>query len=75
MIYSDGVHLISIVSLDHLHEYCKSIEIKRCWYHPGRFKHYDIPKKMRKDFFKNNPEVNKVSSREIVLLLKKKGLV
>lgn len=71
MIYSDGIHLISSVSLEDLHEYCKSIGIKRCWYHAGsKFKHYDIPKKMRVDFFDKHPEVNKVSAREIVRILK-----
>ncbi len=73
MIYSDGVHLISGISLDHLHEYAKSIGIKRCWFHlggGGRFPHYDIPKLRRKTFFQDHPEVIKVDGREIVRILK-----
>lgn len=23
----------------------KELDIKRCWYHPGKFPHYDIPKR------------------------------
>ena len=72
MIYSDGIHIISSISIDHLHEFCKTIGIKKCWYHAGsRFKHYDIPKKMRKDFFEKYKMVQKVSSRDIVKILKK----
>lgn len=71
-IYSDGIHIISDHSLDHLHEYCSSIGIKKCWYHSSsRFKHYDVPKKRRKNFFEDNPEVIKVTSRELVKILKK----
>lgn len=71
MMYSDGVHLISDTSVEELHEFCKKINIKRCWFHySSRFPHYDIPKKRRADFFINYPLVKKVTSREIVLLLK-----
>ena len=67
MIYSDGVHIVSDVSLDDLHKYCESILIKRCWYHASsKHKHYDIPKRRRESFFKDHPEVRQVSAREIV---------
>lgn len=69
-IYSDGIHLISDVGVEHLHLFCKEIGIKRCWYHVGRWPHYDIPKLRRKNFFEDHPEVLKVSSREIVRILK-----
>jgi hypothetical protein len=72
MIYSDGVHLISDVSVDDLHFFCRTIGIKRCWFHSGsRFSHYDIPQKFRADFFEKNPIVQKVTSRQIVEILKR----
>jgi len=72
VIYSDGVHLISDVSVDDLHVYCKRIGIKRCWFHSGsRFSHYDIPKRMQPDFFERFPEVTKVTAREIVEILRR----
>jgi hypothetical protein len=72
MIYSDGIHIISSISLGHLHEFCKKIGIKRCWFHSGSsYDHYDIPKLMRFDFFERFPEVQQVSSREIIKILKK----
>jgi hypothetical protein len=74
MIYSDGIHLISGVSLTHLHEYCKLIKINRCWFHYGsRFEHYDIPKLRRARFFQDHPEVQKVSSKAIVKILKNRN--
>lgn len=71
MIYSDGIHLISDQGTSHLHEYCKTIGIKRCWFHSSKkFPHYDIPKLKRESFFSQNPDVIRVSSREIVTILK-----
>ena len=72
MIYSDGVHVVSDVSLEDLHEQMKLIGIKRCWYHSSsKHKHYDIPKKRRGDaFFVNHPEVKKVDAIEIVRICK-----
>lgn len=51
MIYTDGIHLISDVSLDELHEWCATQEIGRHFYHPGRWPHYDIPKRRREEKF------------------------
>ena len=70
-IYSDGIHIISNHSLNHLHDFCKSIGIKRCWFHSNaKFKHYDIPKRKRENFFKDNPDVIKVNSKELIKILK-----
>ena len=69
-LFSDGIHLISIESIEHLHAYCASIGIKRCWFHHGaRHPHYDIPKRKRATFFDDHPEVVRVDSREIVRLI------
>lgn len=38
-------HLICIpYSIMGLHAMAKALQIKRCWYHGGRYPHYDIPK-------------------------------
>jgi len=71
MIYSDGVHLISDKSLEELKDFCRYIGIHDCWYHTGsKFEHYDIPNRMRLAFFTENPEVIKISPREVVKILK-----
>lgn len=70
MMYSDGVHLISIVSLKDLHEQAFKLDIKRCWYHKSKYPHYDIPKLRRSTFFKDHPQVIKVTSKEIVKLMR-----
>lgn len=70
MVYTDGVHLISDTSLEELHEFAASIGIKRCWYHASsKWKHYDIPKRMREDFH-TKFNVPLVSAREIITILK-----
>lgn len=69
-IFSDGVHLVSKLGTNHLHKYCRKIKIHFCWFHKGRREHYDIPKMRRLEFFKKHPEVTKVSSKEIVRILK-----
>jgi hypothetical protein len=44
MIYTDGIHIVAD-RLCQLHEFCKIIGIKRCWYEGYRkgHPHYDIP--------------------------------
>lgn len=66
IVLSDGVHLMVLGEVRELHDYCASIGIKRCWYHHSRFPHYDIPKRMRADFFGLHPQVVRVSSRLLV---------
>jgi hypothetical protein len=68
MIYTDGIHIISDISLEELHTYCARVGIKRCWFHSGsRYPHYDIPKKMRQTVL---PDAKVVTSREITKILK-----
>lgn len=70
MLYTDGIHLISDVSLEELHQFAQSIGIKRHWYHSSsRWKHYDIPKRMR-DGFAEKYNVKLVTDREIVEILR-----
>jgi hypothetical protein len=76
VIYSDGIHLISTRGVAHLHQYCASIGIHPGWFHrSSRFPHYDVPFQERDSFFEDHPEVQRVSSKEIVRLLKQAGLV
>ena len=71
MIYTDGIHLISDESLEELHQFAQSIGIKRCWYHSSsKHKHYDIPKKMRENFSETY-NVPLITSKEIVMKVKK----
>jgi len=55
-------------SIDNLHRMADDLEIKRCWYHVGKFPHYDIPKK-RLEEISSKCEI--VSSKEIVKIIKK----
>jgi len=72
MLYSDGVHLISDCGVARLHERCEVLGIKRCWFHnTKKFPHYDIPKRMRYNFFWVNNDIARVSSQEIVRILKR----
>ena len=45
--YTDRArHLICVpYSIPNLHRMAEALNIKRCWYHAGRFPHYDIPKR------------------------------
>ncbi len=60
-------HLICVpYSVAGLHAMAKELGIKRCWFHNGRFPHYDIPVG-RIDDIKSKAEV--VSAREIMLTI------
>ncbi len=43
----DGMrHLVCLpYSIENLHLMAARLGIKRCWYHAGRYPHYDIPKR------------------------------
>ena len=39
-------HLICVpYSIDGLHEMANVLQIKKCWFHSGKYPHYDIPKR------------------------------
>lgn len=65
MIYTDGIHLISDVSLDELHEWCAAQKIGRHFFHRGRWPHYDIPMKRRTEEF----PAEKVTTRKLIEIL------
>lgn len=61
-------HLICVpYSVSNLHRMAQKLGIKRCWYHKGRFPHYDIPKLML-PMIKEQCEV--VSSKEILIVIR-----
>lgn len=68
MIYSDGIHVISDVSLTELHRWAEDVGISRIWFHRGRGRHphYDLPKRRRQ---KPLPGVTLCTSRRIVQML------
>lgn len=43
-------HLICLpYSIENLHRMANEMGIKRCWYHPSRYPHYDIPKRRQSE--------------------------
>lgn len=45
MIYTDGIHMISDQSIEKLHAFAMSMDLKRCWFHNPRGRghpHYDL---------------------------------
>jgi len=61
-------HLICVpYSVDNLHIMAKDLNINKCWFHNGKFPHYDIPKKMV-DEIMNKCKV--ISSSELINIIK-----
>ena len=61
-------HLICIpYSVENLHRMAQDLNIKRCWFHNGKFPHYDIPKK-RIEEIQNKCEI--LSSGSLIRILK-----
>lgn len=45
-------------SVANLHKMAEALGIKRCWYHGGRFPHYDIPKRRYREISEKCEVVN-----------------
>ncbi len=61
-------HLICLpYSIEGLHQMAQELNIDKCWYHAGRFPHYDIPKKRIKEI---TNRCTLISSRELLTLIK-----
>ena len=71
MIYTDNVHLVAD-SLFELHDFAKTIGLKRFYFHGVRkgHPHYDIINSITLKKVLNEPNVRIVSSREILLISK-----
>jgi hypothetical protein len=55
-------------SVDGLHTMARELGVKRCWYHPGTFPHYDIPKRRIAEIRRRTTVV---SPREILETIKR----
>jgi hypothetical protein len=61
-------HLVCLpYSVENLHEMAKQLDIKRCWFHNGKLKHYDIPKRRIAEI---SAKCKIVTSKEIVEIIK-----
>lgn len=47
------------------------LRLHRCWFHAGRFPHYDIPKLRRREV---EARCGRVTSKRIVEIIKEHGL-
>jgi hypothetical protein len=65
-------HLVCVpFSVDNLHKMAYDLGIKRCWYHSGKLKHYDIPKRRIKEI---QDKCIIVTSKKIVEIITNKSL-
>ena len=53
-------------SVDNLHRMADDLDIKRCWFHKGKYPHYDIPKRRKKDI---ELQCEVISSRRIIEII------
>ena len=61
----DKRHLICVpYSVAGLHEMAADLRIKKCWFHAGKYPHYDVPKR-RVEELNKHPLVERISTREI----------
>lgn len=67
-ICDDARHLACIpYTLENLHEMADALGIKGCWFHSGRWPHYDIPKRRIQEI---QAKCDVVSSKEFLKLIK-----
>jgi len=53
-------------SIENLHLMAQQLQINRCWYHTGKFPHYDIPKR-RIEEITNKCKI--ISSQELLKII------
>jgi hypothetical protein len=64
----DSRHLIcEPYSIENLHKMAEDLGIKKCWYHAGKFPHYDIPKKRIEEI---TAKCEVIDSKELLLKIK-----
>jgi len=54
-------------TIENLHIMAKRLNIKKCWFHNGKFPHYDIPKRRIDEITKS---CTLISAEEIVKIIK-----
>lgn len=67
--FTDGKrHLIcEPYSVENLHKMARILNIKKCWFHGGKYPHYDIPKRRQKEI---EDQCELISSKELLKLIK-----
>ncbi|MCK9532879.1 MAG: DUF4031 domain-containing protein [Gammaproteobacteria bacterium] len=67
---TDGArHLIcDPYSIENLHKMADDLDIKRCWFHDGKFPHYDIPKRRINEI---EAKCEIIKSEDIIRIIKK----
>jgi len=71
MVFTDGIHIVAD-SLNELHQFCNTVGIKKCWFegvekgHP----HYDIPKRQKVKRIFLEPNVKRITTRELLKISK-----
>jgi hypothetical protein len=66
--YDRGRHLVCVpYSVENLHAMALDLGIKRCWFHGGRYPHYDVPKKR---FARMGDRCRLVEPREILAIIR-----
>lgn len=67
--YADRMrHLVCVpYTVENLHMMAEDLGIKKCWYHPKPYPHYDIPKKRIEEI---HAKVEVISPRELLKLMK-----
>lgn len=64
----DDRHLICLpFSIDNLHKMAEDLGINKCWFHRGKYPHYDIPKKRMNDI---KEKCVITDSRSIIIAIK-----
>ena len=57
-------------SISNLHLMAEKLDINKCWYHGGKFPHYDIPKKRVNEI---SSKCTIVSSKELLNVIHEKN--
>jgi len=73
MIYlcDNSRHLICVpYSINNLHVMAQELDINKCWYHRGKYPHYDIPKKRIMEIMSKCKIIN---TKELFLIIKENG--
>jgi hypothetical protein len=64
----DARHLVCVpFSIANLHQMAEQLGIKRCWFHPGKLPHYDIPKKRIEEI---QAKCERVSSKKVLQIVR-----
>lgn len=65
-------HLICVpYSIKNLHIMADDLKLNRCWFHSGKFPHYDIPKRK---VLQIQSKCDIISSRELLKIIKESWL-